>query len=105
MDLESHCARTKKILGKEFKEIHIWLDAFAREPMSGWWGFEIDHYWHRKKRHHKEGIKEAIARFKSQHTEDEIQQACEIHIQDDYEGYLPSKSDFENKDFLKKYHK
>jgi hypothetical protein len=45
---EEHCAESFKTFGKEFTQVHIWLDEFAGTPEYG--------FRHRKKRHHEAGI-------------------------------------------------
>jgi hypothetical protein len=105
MDCKSHCRHTREVLGSEFRDIHKWLDEFFSVVAFGWWGFNASLFDHRKRRHHREGIEEAVRCFRGKYPEDEIRKACEIHIRDDYQGYLPSMSDFNNPEFLAKYHK
>jgi hypothetical protein len=50
-----HCRESKELFGKEFQEVHLWLDEFQGTPeyrMS-----------HRRVRHHEAGIKEVIRLF------------------------------------------
>jgi hypothetical protein len=104
MDLENHCKNTIHKLGEPYKEIHLWIDAFVRVYSQTFYGYETTTFEHRKHRHHKEGIEEAIIEFKDKYPEDIIRKVCEIHIRDDYNNYLPCKKDFDNPDFLRKYH-
>lgn len=104
MDLESHCAHTIKELGDAFSEIHRWLDAFAKDYSMIFYCQDTTQIDHRKHRHHKEGIEEAVKEFEHKYPKDIIRKVCEIHIRDDYDGYLPSKKDFEDSEFLKKHH-
>jgi hypothetical protein len=55
MKLEEHCQECLEVLGKDFREVNIWLDEFAGTP----------HYKmrHRKVRHHEAGIQESIKLF------------------------------------------
>jgi hypothetical protein len=105
MKLEEHLEHTVTELGTSFYEIHQWLDAFASNYAFVFFDYEdVSLFDHRKFRHHKEGIVEAVLEFKDKYSEDIVRKVCEMHIRDDYQGYLPSKNDFENPDFLKKYH-
>jgi hypothetical protein len=55
MTFEQHCLESLKTFGNMFEEVHLWLDEYAGSPEYG--------YRHRKKRHHVEGIRQAIALF------------------------------------------
>ena len=50
--LSQHCQDCEKKLGKPFREIHRWLDAFA-SPKRGYLNLN-----HRRYRHHIDGIEE-----------------------------------------------
>jgi Domain of unknown function (DUF6915) len=50
-----HCEESKRLFGKPFKEVHLWLDEFAGKPPHG--------MRHRKKRHHEAGIQQAVELF------------------------------------------
>lgn len=52
---EAHCAETERALGKPYAEVHRWLDEFHIDKSLG--------ARHRRKRHHEQGIKEAIKLF------------------------------------------
>jgi hypothetical protein len=54
---EAHCAETEKALGKPYTEVHRWLDEFHLylDKTLG--------ATHRRKRHHEQGIQEAIKLF------------------------------------------
>jgi CBS domain-containing protein len=104
MNLESHAKNTVRALGQPYYDIHRWLDAFARDYIvETFYGSDVS-FEHRKHRHHKEGVDEAVIDFRGKYSEDIIRKVCEIHIRDDYSGYLPVKKDFDEPDFLKKYH-
>ena len=47
--LEVHCAECKAKLGKEYTEVHLWLDEFFKTMGPA----------HRDKRHHEGGVEEA----------------------------------------------
>ncbi len=105
MNLESHAKNTVKELGEPYYEIHRWLDAFARNyRVQTFYGYEDISFEHRKHRHHKEGIDEAVIEFRGKYPEGIVRKVCEIHIRDDYSGYLPVKKNFDEPDFLRKYH-
>lgn len=77
--LYEHCADCKKLLGREWKEVHQWLDAlFAKFGQN-----------HRSQRHHVEGIEEIRKMWG-----DEAALAAKIHIIVDCWG-IPSKADYE----------
>lgn len=52
---EEHCEESIRLFGKSYEDIHRWLDEYAG---SREYGFK-----HRRKRHHEEGIREAIKLF------------------------------------------
>lgn len=89
MKLEDHCKECVNILGKPFREVHLWLDEFAKN-------YSLDKkYKHRKFRHHKEGIEEARMLFG-----DDGAKAAQLHILSDHQGYLPSKSDYDLPEYV-----
>jgi hypothetical protein len=55
MTFEEHCKESIKLYKKPFEEVHLWLDEFAGSKEYG--------MRHRRKRHHEEGIKEAVNLF------------------------------------------
>lgn len=55
MKLEEHERESLAIIGKPYTEIHLWLDEFAGTPECG--------MRHRRRRHHKEGLREAEKLF------------------------------------------
>ncbi len=115
MYLEEHCRRTEEEFGQDYREIHAFLDrnfdgiAMARWSMltEGDWYPEKrpDPFSHRRINHHQEGILVIIEKFKDRYDPDIIYKIAAKHICDDYNGYLPLKSDFDNPDFIKKYHR
>ena len=82
--LQEHCEECQKALGKEYKEVHEWLDELFRY-MPGDVG-------HRFFRHHKEGVEKIRERWG-----DEAAKAAEMHIRADYPGLekIPSMKDYE----------
>ena len=53
--LKNHCEESIRLFGKPYEEVHRWLDEFAGSPEYG--------YRHRRKRHHEEGIRQAMVLF------------------------------------------
>lgn len=84
MKLEDHCKECVEKLGQPFREIHLWLDEFAKNYPPN------QHYKHRKFRHHKEGIEEARKLFG-----DDAAEAAELHIKSDNDGEIPNKSGYD----------
>ena len=52
MTLKEHCAECLRILGNEYREVHVWLDEFAGHPTYN--------MRHRRLRLHEAGIKETV---------------------------------------------
>lgn len=65
-----HCAEALETFGKDFAEVHLWLDEFAGTAEYG--------FRHRRKRHHKDGIKKVAEMFG-----EEASQAARQHINND----------------------
>ncbi|MBI4793422.1 MAG: hypothetical protein HY789_12030 [Deltaproteobacteria bacterium] len=78
--LYEHCCDCLRILGREWSEIHIWLDA-----LSGQY-----HDDHRRHRHHSEGVEEVRRTWG-----DEAARAAQIHIVVDCWG-IPYAADYES---------
>jgi CBS domain-containing protein len=114
MELEKHCEHTRVVFGKDYREIHEFLDkyfdyiAFEKQMSctdGDYYSEHFDFFAHRKILHHAEGIELVVDFFKQKgYDEDIIRKVAQIHVMDDYSGYIPLKKDFENLDFLKKYH-
>jgi len=109
MKISEHSEHTEKVVGLRAEDIHKWIDGFFNAE-----GFdmllrhgrmtEFDPYDHRKFRHCREALEEALQEFKGKYTEEQIKGVFETHIKDDYNGYLPVRSDFTNGTFSEKYH-
>lgn len=56
--LKTHCEDCEMVLGKPFKEVHEWLDEYAKKYDPRLY-FER----HRMYRHHDKGVKEAVELF------------------------------------------
>ena len=65
--LKFHCEESIKLFGKSFESLHNWLDEFAGTKEYG--------MRHRKKRHHFEGIEEAVKLFG-----EEVREPARQHI-------------------------
>ncbi|MDP2757780.1 MAG: hypothetical protein Q8O45_09210 [Desulfurivibrionaceae bacterium] len=78
--LHEHCYDCKRLLGNEWKEVHLWLDALFKEYGPA----------HRRHRHHAEGIEEIRKMWG-----DEAALAAKIHIIVDCWG-IPRKADYES---------
>jgi hypothetical protein len=55
MKLEAHEKESLAIFAKPYSEVHLWLDEFAGTPEYG--------MRHRRKRHHRQGVREAEGLF------------------------------------------
>ena len=73
-NLEEHCRDCIKELGKDFKEVHLWLDEL----------FKILGPKHRSSRHHKDGVEQVRKKWG-----DIAAKAAEIHIIKDC-GKIPN---------------
>jgi len=109
MHLSAHADRTEKEFGIRAEDIHKWIDGlFDADNFDVFLSYGkqdgYDPYDHRKYRHCQEAIKEAYEEFKGKYTKEQIKSVFECHIKDDYNGYLPTRADFENGTFKEKYH-
>lgn len=109
MKISEHADRTEHLFGIRAEDIHRWIDGFFDyngqdhcETMAK--EVEFDPYSHRRFRHCKEALAEAIQEFGGKYTNQQIKDVFETHIRDDYHGYLPTRADFENSSFTAKYH-
>ncbi|GAA5218275.1 DUF294 nucleotidyltransferase-like domain-containing protein [Corallincola platygyrae] len=109
MKISEHANRTEQLFGIRAEDIHKWIDGFFDHD-----GFDhylrmgkimnYDPYDHRRFRHCKEALEEAYQEFGDKYSHSQIKNVMETHIKDDYDGYLPSRADFENGTFTAKYH-
>jgi hypothetical protein len=94
MNYKEHCRRSVDILGEECREVHWWLDEFACDENG-----RLDDT-HRRKRHHKAGIKQVGRMWGDQAAE-----AARLHILDDLreggEGFDAEIADDEE-DYVRK---
>ncbi len=109
MKITEHANRTEHLFGVRAEDIHRWIDGFFDHEgsdhslrMAG--KLDYDPYDHRRFRHCREALGEAIKEFGGRYTNQQIRDVFESHIRDDYDGYLPSRADFENGTFTAKYH-
>ncbi|TCI03996.1 PAS domain S-box protein [Corallincola luteus] len=109
MKISEHADHTEQLFGIRAEDIHKWIDGFFDHD-----GFDhylrqgkimnYDPYDHRRFRHCKEALAEAYQEFGDKYSRSQIKNVVETHIKDDYDGYLPSRADFENGTFTAKYH-
>lgn len=109
MNISEHADRTEQLHGVRAEDIHRWIDGFfdyngAEHCDTMAKGVDFDPYSHRRFRHCKEALAEAITEFGDRYTLQQIRNVLETHIRDDYHGYLPTRADFENDSFTAKYH-
>ena len=81
--LEEHMKDCVDQLGKDYKEVHLWLDEYFKRIGAR----------HRSIRHHLEGIKEAAEKFGVDGGK-----AAEIHVRKDWVGIfsdIPNKKEAE----------
>lgn len=109
MKISEHAARTEQLYGLRAEDIHSWIDGFfdhngEEHSQMMAQGVEFDPYDHRRFRHCKEALGEAIKAFGGKYTNQQIRDVFETHIRDDYDGYLPTRADFANGTFTAKYH-
>ena len=109
MKISVHADRTFKLIGIRAEDIHQWIDGlFDAENFELFLNYGeqegYDPYDHRKFRHCQESLTEAYETFKGKYTKEQIKGVFECHIKDDYNGYLPTREDFENGTFTEKYH-
>ncbi|MGF1719640.1 DUF294 nucleotidyltransferase-like domain-containing protein [Vibrio kyushuensis] len=109
MKISEHANRTEQLFGIRAEEIHKWIDGFFDHNgtdhslrMSS--NMDYDPYDHRRFRHCKEALSEAVKEFGDKYTNQQIKDIFETHVRDDYAGYLPLRADFENGTFTAKYH-
>jgi hypothetical protein len=77
---KQHCKETLEKLGKDWNEVHAWLDGLA--CVSGQLNIN-----HRRWRHHDEGVEEIREMYG-----DEAALAAVIHIERDF-GRVPTKEE------------
>jgi len=89
---EEHCEDAREVLGRDFAEVHRWLDAFH--------GLQPYGTRHRRVRHHEYGIAEVIELFG-----EEAGLAARLHIVSDLkkDGWKTEENHFpkNEEDFVK----
>lgn len=110
MRLQAHADRTEALYGVRGEDIHKWIDAYfdyRRFMRSIRINFAdgFDPYSHRKYRHHRQALPEVLEAFSGRYEPEVIEALFLQHLRDDYDGYLPEKSDFEDEAFLRRYHR
>ncbi|MDB1124709.1 DUF294 nucleotidyltransferase-like domain-containing protein [Vibrio algarum] len=109
MKITEHADRTEYLFGVRGEDIHKWIDEFfdhdgTEHSLRMARNMDYDPYDHRRFRHCKEALSEAIQEFGDKYTNQQIKDVFETHLRDDYEGYLPTRADFENGTFTARFH-
>ena len=108
MKTSDHAKHTEALFGIRADDIHHWIDAFfdyENYAYFVWTGSaETDPYAHRQFRHCIEALEEAYVEFKGKYSKEVIEKIVKTHLQDDYDGYIPSRSDFVDDRFNVQYH-
>ncbi|MFC1233815.1 DUF294 nucleotidyltransferase-like domain-containing protein [Vibrio sp. F74] len=109
MKITEHANRTEYLFGVRGEDIHKWIDGFfdhdgTDHSLRMARKMDYDPYDHRRFRHCKEALFEAIKEFGDKYTNQQIKDVFETHLRDDYDGYLPSRADFENGTFTARFH-
>lgn len=92
-NIPEHCKVSLERFGKEFREVHEWLDFYYRGKYIDENGKEHDYTGdysqirHREVRHHWEGIAECVREFQGQFDEDVVRKVAESHIIDDFKDH------------------
>lgn len=110
MKIERHSDNTEIKCGLRGEDIHEWIDQFfdaARFRRSARWGFADgwNPYNHRKNLHYRETLPLVVETFREIYSEKDIECVFLQHLRDDYHGYIPQKTDFDDPQFLRKYHR
>lgn len=110
MNLSDHADSSFAKTGFRCEDIHEWIDAYFNHELHRLrqkMGFMDDYnpFDHRKHRHFIEAADTCVEEFRDRYSEDLIREVFIIHLEDDYDGYIPSKNDFEKFEFNSKYHK
>ncbi|MBI9106218.1 MAG: hypothetical protein JEZ04_05685 [Spirochaetales bacterium] len=110
MRIEQHAENTEKLYGCRAEDIHEWIDQYfdterfrhsvRRGFLDGWNPFQ-----HRRFLHYSEALPKVLEEFKGKYSDDIIKEVFLQHLKDDYHGYIPSRDDFDNEEFLRKYHR
>ena len=74
--IDEHCQDCVETLGEKFREVHAYLDEFAKNKG----------YKHRIERHHREGVEEIREKWG-----DRAAEAAEIHIKRDWKSWDDKK--------------
>ena len=108
MKTPDHAKHTEELFGIRADDIHQWIDAFFdydNYEYFVWSGSaETDPYAHRQFRHCIEALEEAYEEFKGRYSKEVIEKIFKSHLKDDYDGYIPSRSDFADERFNVQYH-
>jgi CBS domain-containing protein len=108
MKTPDHARRTEELFGIRAEDIHQWIDAFFDSENYEyylWTGkTDADPYAHRQFRHCIEALEQAYTEFESKYSKAIIKKVFLAHLKDDYNGYVPTRSDFADGRFSGQYH-
>lgn len=107
MRSRKHCLRTKEVLGCSdgYEAIHKYIDRnIDRKAINILIDLEdddplLEEYMDKVYKHR------GVEHFKDKYSPDIVRKVAELHIRDDYKGYLPSKEDFSDPKFIKEHHR
>lgn len=110
MKIKKHADRCEKFYGIRGEDIHEWIDQYFehdkfKQPVWRWILSGWSPYGHRHYLHHLGALPKVKEEFKHKYSEEEIEKIFRQHLKDDYGGYEPEETDFENRDFLRRYHR
>ncbi len=109
MKISDHAKNTEQLIGLRAEDIHKWIDGFFDYENFSQFLLHgkkdsYDPYEHRQYRHCSDALEEAYREFEHAYTREQIKIVFESHVKDDYNGYIPRRSDFINGTFKEKYH-
>jgi len=89
-----HLKTCMEKFGKEYLEVHKWLDFYAGKKGADESGRNYNYTgdnegMHREQRHHVEGIEECVKIFGEY-----ARKAAEQHVKDDFDNTIPKKNDY-----------
>lgn len=109
MKIRHHAKNTKKLCGEKAKDIHKWIDShfdkmkFQVVLETGNMNY-YNPFSHRQHKHNKEALSEIVEVFKHKYSPEIIECVFLQHLRDDYQGHIPCKADFDDPEFIAKYH-
>jgi len=110
MRLAGHMARSRELFGVSGEPIHRWVDGCFDQNRFRFFlrsrgRVSFDPYAHRKQRHCQEALPEVRLLFGEEFPGGLAESIFLQHLRDDYQGYEPVRSDFDDPGFLDRYHR